>query len=115
MKLETLGKIQIGIAVFFFVAVLIINILVYSSFQTAENKMTAIMNLPQIFQQGAQKQNNDLSADTKIILQSSTISTLYTFGGVAVLFAEILIASDIIILLIISMLIIDGAGMLAKN
>ncbi len=93
MKLKTLGKIQIGVAVFFFITTLLANIFVY--FSLNDIMMTGF--IPGVMR-----------------IETDNASRLATFGFFS-LFTEIIIAADIIFLLIISMLIIDGAAMLAKD
>lgn len=94
MKLQTLGKIQIWVGLTLFLVLLIINIIVYFAMQ---NVVGVSFQIQQI--------------QPSSIPQFRTDTLLVGF----VLFTEILIASDIIILILISMLVIDGAAMLSKD
>jgi len=94
MKLQTLGKIQIGIGLTLFLALLITNIFVYFS-------MMNVISVPM--------------GRTSDLVQNSNVSNVQNIVGFFVIFTEILIVGDIIILLFVTTFILDGAAMLSKN
>lgn len=94
MKLATLGKIQIWVGMTIFLALVIANAFVYFAMMNVVgveiNRATAIGPIA-------------IVRDPQLIV------------GFFILFTEILIVGDIIALILITMLIIDGAAMLSKD
>ena len=93
MKIEKLGKIYIGVGIGIFIAMMILNIIVYLHFVNITDNLRII-------------EKSILSEDPQII-RDLLIAI--------VLFAAILIATDIIVLIQITKLILDGTSMLAKD
>ncbi|GEM_PF-5538921 len=101
MKLETLGKIQIGIAIGIFAILFALNIAVfYLGIDSFENEIRILRSI-QI--------QDDKQMNTHITIYAAELRHAYFT------FAEILIVADIILLLLITMMILDGAIILTKN
>lgn len=111
MKMKTLAKTQIGIGIGIFVIVLIANIVLYNL--VLESAKTRSNDLTEFHRNIYAQHNMTKTEQAKATL--SVVNSIYNLLGFYALFATIVIAADVIILILLTMMILDGIAMLTKD
>lgn len=103
MKLRTIGKVQIFVTVIFFLTMIIVNIVAYFAIQNVTQNATSVGR------EFAQTQYPDMLSSGIFQINNTAIA------GTLILFIEIIIAADSIILLLLIALFLNGLAMISQD